>query len=130
MVCREWRLACWDSLFWKDEETLDFTNLKTLLRLASHPFHRSSDYPRRLLRGLKCVMNPPALDLTQRCLTTTTIIFPSDMYFGGNYELTRVARRSPNLKRLMLPDAYNLEKSLTVALKMWKDLMEFINWSS
>lgn len=27
-VCSSWRLACWDTLLWKSENTLDFTALK------------------------------------------------------------------------------------------------------
>lgn len=117
LVCRSWRSACWEVLFWKNYETLELNNLKRLLG-PRIPYRR---YPERLLQSLICMMNPHALE-SQRC--ATNIEFPRHMYLCDQ-DLIFIAERSPRLKRLVLPDTQLLTaSSFTKAANIWRDLEE------
>ncbi|XP_021288377.1 uncharacterized protein LOC110419608 [Herrania umbratica] len=113
LVCHNWKLACWEFLFWKDHETLDISSLRTLLG------------PRKpLLKGLKYVMK---LDTKEGCcpVRIRNIIFSThlDMKF---YHLAFVAKRSPKLRTLVLPGACDITMDLisTIIKKNWGELEE------
>ncbi|EXC21504.1 F-box/LRR-repeat protein [Morus notabilis] len=113
LVCRSWRSVCWDVLFWKDEETLDLTNLRPFL----YP-----DFPKKSWKitsnALKSAVDPAALDFNQRSIKT--IIFYRTSWSFPCHDFTFLAERSPGLKRLIMncPNPANL--NFLPVLRSWK----------
>ncbi|OMO54170.1 hypothetical protein COLO4_36569 [Corchorus olitorius] len=119
LVCREWRSACWEIMFWKDHETLELSTLKRLVGCEIE----NLNYSRKLLEALKCMMNwVPKMDSGRRCVKT--IIFSSCMYVRYVH-LSFVARRSPKLRRLILPDTDDIRvRKISKAIELWGELEE------
>ncbi|OMO68967.1 hypothetical protein CCACVL1_19736 [Corchorus capsularis] len=120
LVCRQWRSACWEIMFWKDHETLELGTLKRLVGCEIE----NLNYSRKLLEALTCMMNwVPKMDSqSQRCVKS--IIFSSCMYVR-HVHLSFVARRSPKLRRLILPDTDDIKvRNISKAIKLWGQLEE------
>uniref|UniRef100_A0A7N0UAC2 F-box domain-containing protein n=1 Tax=Kalanchoe fedtschenkoi TaxID=63787 RepID=A0A7N0UAC2_KALFE len=113
-VCRTWRVAACDPLLWKK---IDLTILKSnFIKIPTEPFvyvHKDSD--KTVTRALKI-----ALSLSHG--NTTTLFLHLQLYLSDE-QLTYVAERCPQLKRLVLPAWNRIRKTgLCNAIRKWPEL--------
>ncbi|GMJ11516.1 SKP1/ASK-Interacting protein 18, F-BOX WITH WD-40 2 [Hibiscus trionum] len=118
-ICRYWRSVTGVVLFWKDNETLDFTPLNIFFK--QHSDH-GLELDQHLSQALESVMNWETIQHRRRCIKN--IIFAPFMHLKHTH-LALIAQRSRKLKTLMLPDSYDINvKELTGIIQNWRKLEE------
>lgn len=83
LVCQSWRLACWEVLFWKDNETLGFNNLANQVERIGFLFNDT----KLVFKALKFMMNFHVVGDPKRCVRNIT--FPP--MFQHDYHLKFIA---------------------------------------
>ncbi|GLU23687.1 hypothetical protein SLE2022_396750 [Rubroshorea leprosula] len=119
-VCGWWRSVSSAILFWKDESTLELrTDVKRLSR------SRNLDPSQRLKEALKCVMDCfPMSSSSHNCAPVRTILFSRAMFLLDMH-INLVAKKSPKLRKLILPKAYTVTvPGLCRAIRKWEQLEE------
>ncbi|XP_054783931.1 F-box/LRR-repeat protein At3g48880-like [Prosopis cineraria] len=106
LVCSSWRDVCQDALFW-DGKVLDLTKWKD---------PRLSNLSSRLISLLKCLLNLSSGRVD--CL-----IFKFQIYLDDR-EFNNIAKKSLNLKRLVLPAWFPdlSKKGIDQAMQQWEGL--------
>ncbi|OMO63125.1 hypothetical protein CCACVL1_22478 [Corchorus capsularis] len=113
-VCRSWRLACWDVLFWSETKTLDFNDFAACLAVQfwklSKPKPKLGDLKRKWMRQVESIMegngydrNGFPLEIWRRSITR---IFIPDHFIllENNHLLASIAQRGDWQK---LPSTHN-----------------------
>jgi len=115
-VCSSWRLACWDTLLWKSENTLDFTALKWCRVDLWECF---DSIRMRLMRVLKSIAFEE-----DRLTSVTSILFHWGLPLTDKH-LVYLAERSPRLQRLSLYCSNTITgKGFSRAIRNWKAVEE------
>ncbi|XP_071706676.1 F-box/LRR-repeat protein At3g48880-like [Rutidosis leptorrhynchoides] len=113
-ICPSWRNAVCDPYLWR---TLDLSLFKSNYTYINNKPHvyvaKSSD--KQLTKLLKISLN-----LSRQCVTTLIFHYYS---YVNDAQLTYIAERSPNLKRLVLPSWDRITVTgIRNSITMWKDL--------
>ncbi|OMO89434.1 hypothetical protein CCACVL1_07829 [Corchorus capsularis] len=134
-VCRPWHLACWDTLFWSDPKTLDFSSFCDAFGLGTEDhmiwvngaigyvlfmMNKFERFLRRIMEGNDAYGNP--LDRWSKPISKIVIPIELSDILSDDH-LVFIAERTPAVENLSLLATIKITVTgLARALSYWKNI--------